>query len=66
VMNLVQAGVAHAVAAHFKRYDKTMHRDGPVSKINEDQNMLVDDLVKQFSYQNNLFNEKAFRDIISS
>lgn len=59
-MNLLQANIAHKINAHFKRQMMCMHRDGPVERIKDDQDTLVNDLVGLFSHQNNLFDREAF------
>jgi len=62
-MNLVQAQVGHKVAAHFRRERRLMPRNYPVAILNDDQETLVADLVDVFKHQNNLFDEKAFREV---
>lgn len=59
-MNQVQKEIAEALCKHFIRQNATMHRDGPVERINEDQDQLLADLVNIFNKQNPSFDAGAF------
>ena len=59
-MNMMQRHVAVAVREHFIRQNAAMHRDGPVARINEDQDQLLAELVNIFKQQNPQFDAGEF------
>lgn len=63
-MNLVQASIAHAVHDHLRRQWRQMPRNGPVSRIEQDQITFVNQLIGIFKYNNASFDEKAFKEIV--
>lgn len=65
-MNEVQKEIALAIGKHFARQDMTTHRDGPVERIEKDQNMLLADLLAILRRQNPTLDEAAFSDALVS
>jgi hypothetical protein len=62
-LNLVQASIAHATAAHFRRQWRQMARNGPYVQIKTDQITYVNDLVALFTERDKAFDAKTFREL---